>query len=67
MILINTKTNKKEDIYKKNGKPHYSKIAELIGVHRNTISNWIERGNDFEDYHSWRLYFNEDCCNLAVV
>lgn len=58
MILINTKTNKKEDIYKKNGKPHYSKIAELIGVDRRTIYNWKQKGNEFENYHSWRLYFS---------
>ena len=51
IIIIDTNT----------GKSYYSnmktKIADYIGVHRNTITNWISKGNTSEKYNQFIISF----------
>jgi len=53
MILINTKT----------GESWYNVFAifaaEKMGIHRNTIGDWKQKGVNCEEYNNWILYFNE--------
>lgn len=53
MILINTKTNEAfSNVWK-------AEAARKIGVSPRTISRWCEKGNKFESFNHWILYFDE--------
>jgi len=39
---------------------HIYKAADLIGVHRNTVSRWINGGKKKEKYNHFKAYFESD-------
>lgn len=52
IIIIDEKTG---DVFHTKFK---TKAAAKIGVHRNTVSNWINGGNKSEQYNRYKVYFN---------
>ena len=51
MVVINKNTDK---VYYT---PFKSRVAEIIGVHRNTVTKWAEKSKK-EYYNYWVIYFD---------
>jgi transposase len=54
IVIINTNTDKSyHSKYK-------TKAAQFIGVHRNTVTRWINNGNKSEKYNHLKIYLHSE-------